>query len=454
MAQDGRRREGAAADFLPEMGGGAQGERDARVRAACAAARHGGPAPTTAHIPLWNREADIGTWLGACGSPRELGECIPACIATSASCVAATAPVRRRAHAHRHLDAPIHRAPRPAAPPLPPSPPRAGTPRFVWEWLLRSFGAFKVRGSFFFPLFLRVFLSRVAGGVQDERGSGIHCAEEEAGRQAAGAQEEKGPCARRGVSGVRARRRSLRSRCASCAVALTSVRVIQPPPPRPPDQVPDTPENKELYEVWRQLRPRSRGVARPRERTNSLTHPHPAQEYKSKFIVAYGCTLEPSGGSVRSLLRRTGSMLRPASAQPDSKGLQPLTYDKWREAQKRSGQMESLLCVRVGARTRDRHSPRGIEGSDVFRCPRRKVFLADQARERRMLERERERSEAGAAAGPVMRGLLAPAARQQQHCESDILRPVGVDDACAPLIVDELRLPFGVVRQRRQAICH
>jgi len=298
-----------------------------------------------------------------------------------------------------------------------------------------------------------VFLSRSLGS-EDERGSGIHCAEEEAGRQAAGAQEEKGPCARRGVSGVRARRRSLRSRCASCAVALTSVRVIQPPPPRPPDQVPDTPENKELYEVWRQLRPRSRGVARPRERTNSLTHPHPAQEYKSKFIVAYGCTLEPSGGSVRSLLRRTGSMLRPASAQPDSKGLQPLTYDKWREAQKRSGQMESLLCVRVGARTRDRHSPRGIEGSDVFRCPRRKVFLADQARERRMLERERERSEAGAAAGPVMRGLLAPAARQQQHCESDILRPVGVDDACAPLIVDELRLPFGVVRQRRQAICH
>ena len=147
MAQDGRRREGAAADFLPEMGGGAQGERGARVRAACAAARHGGPAPTTAHIPLCNRYAD--------GSPRELGVCIPACIATSASCVAATAPVRRRAHAHRHLDAPIHRAPRPAAPPPPPSPPRAGAPRFVWEWLLRLF--WRVQGSWVvFFLFLRV----------------------------------------------------------------------------------------------------------------------------------------------------------------------------------------------------------------------------------------------------------------------------------------------------------
>jgi len=142
MAQDGRRREGAAADFLPEMGGGAQGERGARVRAACAAARHGGPAPTTAHIPLCNRYAD--------GSPRELGVCIPACIATSASCVAATAPVRRRAHAHRHLDAPIHRAPRPAAPPLPSSPRERAHPALCGNGFFGSFGAFKVRGSFFF----------------------------------------------------------------------------------------------------------------------------------------------------------------------------------------------------------------------------------------------------------------------------------------------------------------
>ena len=86
----------------------------------------------------------------------------------------------------------------------------------------------------------------------------------------------------------------------------------------------------------------------------------------------------------------------------------------------------------VCACTQAMHDPRGTEGSELSWCPRRNVFLLDQARERRESE---QMGEAGAAAGPVMRGLLAPAAREQQHCESDVLHHVRVDDVCVPSIV-------------------